>query len=58
MWNFLVNGLSTGCTLVLYDGSPLKEPALLWRMAEELKFTIFGTRSVHNLYSASAKLKS
>jgi hypothetical protein len=46
MWNFLVNGLSTGCTLVLYDGSPLKNPALLWQMAEDLKFTIFGTRFV------------
>ncbi|KAG8934326.1 hypothetical protein FRC02_010183 [Tulasnella sp. 418] len=43
MWNFLVNALSVGCTLVLYDGSPLRDPALLWKMAEELKFTIFGT---------------
>ncbi|KAG9017281.1 hypothetical protein FRB93_007394 [Tulasnella sp. JGI-2019a] len=43
MWNFLVNGLSTGCTLVLYDGSPLKEPGLLWKMTEDLGITIFGT---------------
>ncbi|KAG8896838.1 hypothetical protein FRB99_008616 [Tulasnella sp. 403] len=43
MWNFLVNALSTGCTLVLYDGSPLRDPALLWKMTEELKITIFGT---------------
>ncbi|KAG8952658.1 hypothetical protein FRC04_004020 [Tulasnella sp. 424] len=43
MWNFLVNALSTGCTLVLYDGSPLKDPSLLWRMTDELGITIFGT---------------
>lgn len=46
MWNFLVNALSVGCTLVLYDGSPLKDPSLLWRMTDELGITIFGTRSV------------
>ncbi|KIO29526.1 hypothetical protein M407DRAFT_70382, partial [Tulasnella calospora MUT 4182] len=43
MWNFLVNALSVGCTLVLYDGSPLKDPSLLWRMTDELGITIFGT---------------
>jgi len=32
MWNFLVGGLSIGCTLVLYDGSPLKDPSLLWSL--------------------------
>lgn len=43
MWNFLVSGLSIGCTLVLYDGSPLRDPAYLWRLTDELKITIFGT---------------
>ncbi|TEB30279.1 acetoacetyl-CoA synthetase [Coprinellus micaceus] len=43
MWNFLVSGLSIGCTLVLYDGSPLKDPSILWRMTDELKITVFGT---------------
>lgn len=43
MWNFLVSGLSTGATLVLYDGSPLKDPSVLWKMADELKVTVFGT---------------
>ncbi|KAH6914886.1 acetyl-CoA synthetase, partial [Coprinopsis sp. MPI-PUGE-AT-0042] len=43
MWNFLVSGLSVGCTLVLYDGSPLKDPGLLWRMSDDLGITIFGT---------------
>lgn len=43
MWNFLVSGLTTGATLVLYDGSPLKDPSVLWRMSDDLKVTIFGT---------------
>lgn len=43
MWNFLISGLSIGCTLVLYDGSPLKDPSILWRMTDELKITVFGT---------------
>lgn len=43
MWNFLVAGLSIGCTLVLYDGSPLRHVPLLWEMVDDLKITIFGT---------------
>ncbi|KAG6332300.1 hypothetical protein ID866_6784 [Astraeus odoratus] len=43
MWNFLVSGLSLGCTLVLYDGSPLRDPAYLWRLVDRLGITIFGT---------------
>ncbi|KAF9534315.1 acetoacetyl-CoA synthetase [Crepidotus variabilis] len=43
MWNFLVAGLSQSCTLVLYDGSPLKDVSLLWKMVDDLGITIFGT---------------
>ncbi|TDL29505.1 acetoacyl-CoA synthetase [Rickenella mellea] len=43
MWNFLVAGLASACTLVLYDGSPLRDPSLLWRMVDDLGITIFGT---------------
>ncbi|KAL0950016.1 hypothetical protein HGRIS_010024 [Hohenbuehelia grisea] len=43
MWNFLVSGLTVGCTLVLYDGSPLRDPAYLWNLTDELGITIFGT---------------
>ncbi|PPQ98508.1 hypothetical protein CVT24_003999 [Panaeolus cyanescens] len=43
MWNFLVSGLSLGCTLVLYDGSPLRDPSLLWKLVDDLGITIFGT---------------
>jgi acetoacetyl-CoA synthetase len=43
MWNFLISGLSVGCTLVLYDGSPLRKPSYLWSLVDDLGITIFGT---------------
>ncbi|KAI5124974.1 hypothetical protein M0805_007400 [Coniferiporia weirii] len=43
MWNFLVAGLASGCTLVLYDGSPLRDPSYLWSLVDTLGITIFGT---------------
>jgi acetoacetyl-CoA synthetase len=43
MWNLLVGGLLTGCTCVLYDGSP-SHPDLttLWRLAESARIDRFG----------------
>jgi acyl-coenzyme A synthetase/AMP-(fatty) acid ligase len=43
MWNFLAGGLAHRCTLVLYDGSPLKDPSILWKLTDQLGITIFGT---------------
>jgi len=43
MWNYLLSGLVAGCTLVLYDCNPLKDPSILWRLAEQCKVTVFGT---------------
>ena len=44
MWNWLVSGLATGCTLVLFDGSPFApEPEYLWDVAEQERISIFGT---------------
>ena len=43
MWNFLVGGLGLGCTLVLYDGSPLRDVGYLWKLVDDLGITIFGT---------------
>jgi acetoacetyl-CoA synthetase len=44
MWNWLVSGLATGATVVLYDGNPFHPgPEALWRMAEEEGITVFGT---------------
>jgi acetoacetyl-CoA synthetase len=44
MWNWLVSGLASGATLVLYEGSPMHPDAgVLWRMAEAERISIFGT---------------
>ena len=44
MWNWLVTGLATGATLMLYDGSPFAPNGLvLFDYAQEERFTIFGT---------------
>jgi acetoacetyl-CoA synthetase len=44
MWNWLVSGLASGATLILYDGSPFFDDGRsLWKMAEREKITVFGT---------------
>lgn len=44
MWNWLVSSLAVGATLVLYDGNPFHPgPEGLWKMAEELNISVFGT---------------
>lgn len=44
MWNFLVGGLLTGSTIILYDGNPAyPSKERLWKLAEETKMTVFGT---------------
>ncbi|MFI5758775.1 acetoacetate--CoA ligase [Streptomyces sp. NPDC051569] len=48
MWNFLVSGLLTGTTIVLYDGSP-GYPAIdaQWGVAERTGTTLFGTSAAY-----------
>jgi acetoacetyl-CoA synthetase len=44
MWNWLVSGLASGATLVLFDGSPFfNDGRVLWQMAEREGVTVFGT---------------
>ncbi len=44
MWNWLVSGLASGATVVLFDGSPFHpDPGALWRMAEAERVNVFGT---------------
>lgn len=53
MWHWLVSGLASGATLVLYDGSPfqykgtdgesVKDDLAMPRLIEEMKITHFGT---------------
>jgi acetoacetyl-CoA synthetase len=48
MWNFLVGGLLTEASIVLYDGSPA-HPDLgrLWDLADEARITTFGTSAAY-----------
>ena len=44
MWNFLVGGLTTEASIVLYDGSPAHpDLGALWDLAAEAGITSFGT---------------
>jgi len=44
MWNWEVSALATGCSLVLYDGSPLHpHTAVLWDLVDKCRITVFGT---------------
>ena len=48
MWNWLVSGLATGATLMLYDGNPFvggggNEGRILWDYAQDERVTHFGT---------------
>ena len=44
MWNWLVSGLATGCTLVLYDGSPFANNGdLLLDSIDREGISVFGT---------------
>ncbi len=44
MWNWLVSGLASGATLLLYDGSPFHpHPGILFDYAETERMTMFGT---------------
>ncbi|MFI6209796.1 acetoacetate--CoA ligase [Streptomyces sp. NPDC051041] len=48
MWNFLVSGLLTGTTVVLYDGSPgHPDTGAQWRVAERTGATFFGTSAAY-----------
>jgi acetoacetyl-CoA synthetase len=44
MWNWLVSGLASHATLVLFDGNPFHPaPEALWNLAAEERISVFGT---------------
>jgi len=43
MWNWLVSGLASGATVMLYDGHPLNPAPVIWDYAAEENFTVLGT---------------
>ena len=58
MWNWLVSGLASEATLLLYDGSPFyPNPAVLFDFADTESMTIFGTSAkyIDSLAKLNAK---
>jgi acetoacetyl-CoA synthetase len=48
MWNFLVGGLLTPASIVLYDGNPgHPDMGVLWDLAERTGMTCFGTSAAY-----------
>ena len=58
MWNFLVSGLQTDATILLYDGNPAY-PSLdaLWDFAADTKMTCFGTSASYIASCMKAELE-
>jgi acetoacetyl-CoA synthetase len=55
MWNFLVGGLLTEASIVLYDGSPAHpDLGTLWSLAEDAGITCFGTSASYLAACAKA----
>ena len=58
MWNWLVSGLASGCTIVLYEGSPMyPRRRSLWEFAGEIGISIFGTSARYISACVKARLK-
>jgi len=58
MWNWLVSALASKAALVLYDGSPFyPDGEVLWRYAEEIDLTFFGTSAKYIDAMKNAGLK-
>ncbi|MCB1182069.1 acetoacetate--CoA ligase [bacterium] len=43
MWNWLVSGLASGATVMLYDGHPLNPRTVLWDYAADEGIAVLGT---------------
>ncbi|MEU3470379.1 acetoacetate--CoA ligase [Streptomyces sp. NPDC006687] len=57
MWNFLVSGLLTGTTVVLYDGSPgHPDTGAQWRIAERTRATLYGTSAAYVMACKKAEV--
>ncbi len=58
MWNYLVGGLLTGTTIVLYDGAATyPDPGRLWRLAAEHQISYLGVGAPYLLASMKAGLR-
>jgi acetoacetyl-CoA synthetase len=58
MWNWLISGLATGATLILFDGNPLHPDwKTMWKIIQDHRVTIFGCSAsyLHYLKSINAQ---
>lgn len=57
MWNYLVSGLLTGATIVLFDGDPA-HPSLdrLWQLCDDERLTWFGASAPYLMACRKANL--
>ncbi|MFC4496681.1 acetoacetate--CoA ligase [Streptomyces ovatisporus] len=57
MWNYLVSGLLTGCTVITYDGSPgYPDVSAQWRVAALTGTTFFGTSAAYVMACGKADI--
>jgi acetoacetyl-CoA synthetase len=57
MWNWLVSGLATGSTLVLYDGNPnYPDAGAMWKLIQDEKISIFGCSATYINYLKSQNI--
>jgi acetoacetyl-CoA synthetase len=58
MWNWLVSGLGVGATLALFEGNPgYPDMSRLWRFAERIGMTVFGTSAKYIAACEKAGIK-
>lgn len=58
MWNYLLGSLLSGCTIILYNGSPgYPNMEILWQLAEESGMTYFGTSAAYISACIKANIK-
>ncbi|MEK9657250.1 MAG: acetoacetate--CoA ligase [bacterium] len=58
MWNWLVSGLATGCSIVLVDGDPFYPDYLrLWHLVDSCQISVFGTSPKYLSTLAAKKVR-
>jgi acetoacetyl-CoA synthetase len=58
MWNWLISGLATGATMVLYDGNPnYPDAGAMWKLIQDEKISIFGCSATYINFLKSQGLK-
>jgi len=58
MWNWLISGLATGATIVLYDGNPnYPDAGAMWKLVQDEKISIFGCSATYINFLKSESLK-